>query len=98
MDKRRLEAPFDSEWSVIWKFDSTKFCLSTNPHPQVLGVQIPLYGVSVQMQTLQQLVSEASERLPHTKVFVLPELVGGDWSINKIWWSRISKLLTTRNQ
>lgn len=51
-----------------------------------------------QMQTLQQLVSEASERLPHTKVFVLPELVGGDWSINKIWWSRISKLLTTRNQ
>src|SRR5260363_293323 len=26
-----------------------------------------------QMQTLQQLVSEASERLPHTKVFVLPE-------------------------
>ncbi|KAA0178807.1 hypothetical protein FX016_23015 [Cupriavidus gilardii] len=50
------------------------------------------------LQTLLNMVGSASAAHPHAKVFVLPELVGGDWSMNSIWWDDIGAVLKDRGQ
>lgn len=63
-----------------------------------LGTSRDTDGEFDRMQALQQLIGKASDRLPHTKIFVLPELVGGDWSINASWWNHISQSLADHSQ
>jgi len=50
------------------------------------------------LHSLLQLVQEQSDANPNAKVFVLPELVGGDWSMNSIWWRSTSDQLRAKGQ
>lgn len=50
------------------------------------------------LHTLLDLVDQSSSDHPNVKVFVLPELVGGDWSMNALWWRRTGSALRARGQ
>ncbi|MGY8527630.1 nitrilase-related carbon-nitrogen hydrolase [Paracidovorax citrulli] len=50
------------------------------------------------LQALLAMVSKASASNPHAAVFVLPELVGGDWSMNSIWWTDLGAAMAERGQ
>lgn len=50
------------------------------------------------LQVLQRLVGKESAAAPDGTIFVLPELVGGDWAINRVWWSRAEKALAAKRQ
>ncbi|MBN3815216.1 conjugal transfer protein TraB [Paraburkholderia sp. Se-20369] len=50
------------------------------------------------LHTLLDQVEQRATEHPDTKVFVLPELVGGDWSMNALWWERTGSHLSSRGQ
>ncbi len=50
------------------------------------------------LHALLDLVNQSSSDHPNVKVFVLPELVGGDWSMNALWWERTGSALRARGQ
>lgn len=50
------------------------------------------------LDALRSAVRKASRAAPEGAVLVLPELVGGDWSINKMWWQKEAELLRRREQ
>lgn len=51
-----------------------------------------------QMQGLQREVEGAAARAPIGAFIVLPELVAGDWSVDRTWWSPVDRLLKKRGQ
>lgn len=51
-----------------------------------------------QMQRLQREVESAAGRAPVGAILVLPELVAGDWSVDRTWWSPIDRILKKRGQ
>jgi hypothetical protein len=50
------------------------------------------------MVVLQQLVLARSKAAEPGTVFVLPELVGGDWSLNELRWNTVRAQLQSRRQ
>jgi apolipoprotein N-acyltransferase len=50
------------------------------------------------LHALLDLVDQSSSDHSNVKVFVLPELVGGDWSMNALWWERTGSALRARGQ
>ncbi|APA90238.2 hypothetical protein BJG93_34560 (plasmid) [Paraburkholderia sprentiae WSM5005] len=50
------------------------------------------------LHALLDMVDQSSSDHPNVKVFVLPELVGGDWSMNALWWERTGSALRARGQ
>lgn len=50
------------------------------------------------MTQLQQQVSYTSKLAPRGAVMVLPELVGGDWSHNSMWWQDLKESLKAKEQ
>jgi hypothetical protein len=50
------------------------------------------------LKALQKLVSEKAAASPAGAVLVLPELVGGDWSINRMWWDQSQTMLAAKGQ
>ncbi|MGP8437820.1 nitrilase-related carbon-nitrogen hydrolase [Paraburkholderia fungorum] len=50
------------------------------------------------LHALLDAVEQRATNNPGVKVFVLPELVGGDWSMNALWWQRTSSKLRARGQ
>lgn len=50
------------------------------------------------LKALQKLVIEKSAASPFGTIFVLPELVGGDWSINRMWWDQAQTTLAAKGQ
>lgn len=50
------------------------------------------------LQTVQHQVMSQIRAHPEAKVFVLPELVGGNWDANAIWWEDIGEQLNARGQ
>lgn len=50
------------------------------------------------MQSLQQLVASKSRVSAPGTVFLLPEAVGGDWTMNEGWWLRIESQLKSKQQ
>lgn len=55
-------------------------------------------GEFERMQSLQRLVaSKSREEAPGT-IFLLPEAVGGDWTVNEGWWQRIERQLKSKQQ
>lgn len=47
---------------------------------------------------LQRQVSTVSELAPSGAVLVLPEMVGGDWLVNSIWWDELRESLKAKEQ
>lgn len=50
------------------------------------------------LHALLDVVDQRSSENLNVRVFVLPELVGGDWSMNAIWWQRMAGILSKRGQ
>lgn len=51
-----------------------------------------------QLRQLQAIVMQHSRAAAPGTVFVLPEMVGGDWSQNRVWWDRVQSQLTAKQQ
>lgn len=72
--------------------------------PSWIGVDTRLgggQGISDEfnrLRKLQNLVERASRSAPQGAVLVLPELVGGDWTVNESWWELIEKTLREKEQ
>lgn len=47
---------------------------------------------------LRKRIMEASRSAPDGTVFVLPEAVGGDWTVNSAWWRQVAAQLQIRRQ
>ena len=52
----------------------------------------------LKLKTLQRLVSVQSASAPSGTIFVLPELVGGDWAVNRTWWTQAHAGLAAKKQ
>lgn len=50
------------------------------------------------LAALQATVTSWSNTAPRDAKLVLPEAVGGDWDINSVWWSSITKMLIEKDQ
>lgn len=50
------------------------------------------------MQDIQKMVLSASKLSPPETIFLLPEAIGGNWSINKIWWESTENILKQKKQ
>lgn len=50
------------------------------------------------MQSLQHLVASKSHEAAAGTIFLLPEAVGGDWTLNEGWWRRIERQLKSKQQ
>lgn len=50
------------------------------------------------LKALQKLVNDKSAASPAGTILVLPELVGGDWSINRMWWDQTQTALAAKRQ
>ncbi|MFC6523213.1 hypothetical protein ACFQAT_29045 [Undibacterium arcticum] len=50
------------------------------------------------LQSLQSIVSKESNSRDRGEIIVLPELVGGDWSVNAMWWEDAEKALQKKDQ
>ena len=55
-------------------------------------------GEFERMKSLQQLITQQSRKAPSGTIFLLPEAVGGDWTINDTWWQRVENQLLTKKQ
>lgn len=51
-----------------------------------------------ELRSLQSTVLHSSERAPTGAVLILPELQGGDWSLNEMWWDSVAQVLADRKQ
>lgn len=63
-----------------------------------LGADLDSAGRFERLQQLQSRVARAAAAAPDGAVLVLPEFVGGDWSVNALWWNRIEHQLIRRRQ
>jgi len=55
-------------------------------------------GEFERLRGLQRLVLRASREAPDGAVFVLPEAVGGAWTVNAAWWQRVARKLERKRQ
>lgn len=51
-----------------------------------------------QMRHLQAAVMQKSEHSATGALIVLPELIGGDWALNGLWWDQVDKALQAKGQ
>ena len=50
------------------------------------------------MRSLQSAVAKVSASAAPDSILVLPELVGGEWGMNELWWADIAAALNRRKQ
>nr|WP_241265399.1 nitrilase-related carbon-nitrogen hydrolase [Burkholderia cenocepacia] len=56
------------------------------------------FGEFDRLQAVKEALASSRLQHPDAVVFVLPELVGGDWSMNRIWWDSEATELTSSGQ
>ncbi|CAB3755909.1 nitrilase-related carbon-nitrogen hydrolase [Paraburkholderia humisilvae] len=63
-----------------------------------IGSARDAFGEFDRLQALKAALANARAQNPHAVTFVLPELVGGDWSMNRIWWDHEAVDLAAHGQ
>lgn len=63
-----------------------------------IGSARDAFGEFDRLQALKEALASSRVQHPNAAVFVLPELVGGDWSMNRIWWNSEAAELASSGQ